>query len=191
MKQPVVVDIETKNSFNDVGSYDSKELDVSLVGLYDYATDSYKSFLEDELDRLWPFLEKSSYIIGFNSIYFDIPILNKYYVGDLNAFPQCDLLKELRDVWGKSAKLDAIAKGTLGVGKTGDGLKAITLYKEGKLKELADYCLDDVRITKDIYEFIKKEKKIIIETVTGFKEVKMKLAEPVGVDQKRNSTLPL
>ena len=53
MRQPVVVDIETKNSFTDVGSYESTLLDISLVGLYDYATDAYESFLETELDRLW------------------------------------------------------------------------------------------------------------------------------------------
>lgn len=191
MPQPVVIDIETKNSFNDVGSYDSTALDVSLVGLYDYATDSYESFLDTELDRLWPFLERSSFIIGFNSIHFDVPILNKYYAGDLIAFPQFDILKELKEVWGRTAKLDAIAHGSLGTGKTGDGLKAITLWKDGKIDELRDYCLADVRITKEIYEYAKNERRLRIETVTGIQEVKVNFKDPVGVDQKRNFTLPL
>ena len=191
MAKPVVVDIETKNSFQEVGSYESTLLDVSLVGLYDYETDTYKSFLADELDKLWPYLEKSSFIIGFNSIHFDIPILDKYYAGDLAAFPQFDILKELKDVWGKGAKLDLIAQATLGEGKTGDGLKAIELWKEGKIDELRDYCLADVRITKDVYEFAKREKHLKIETVTGVQEVKLKFKDPEGVDQKRNFTLPL
>ena len=191
MKQPVVVDIETKNSFQEVGSYDATMLDVSLVGLYDYATDAYESFLAEELDKLWPFLEKSSFIIGFNSIHFDIPILDKYYAGDLQAFPQLDILKELKEVWGKGAKLDSIAHATLGEGKSGDGLKAIELWKEGKIDELRDYCLDDVRITKDVYDFIKNERLLKIETVTGIQEVKLTIKDPEGVDQKRNFTLPL
>jgi len=41
----------------------------------------------------------------------------------------------------------------LGERKTGDGLKALRLWKEGKLQELADYCLQDVKLTRDIYEY--------------------------------------
>ena len=191
MPQPVVVDIETKNSFADIGSYESSGLDVSLVGLYDYATDTYESFLDTELDRLWPFFEKSSFIIGFNSIHFDIPILNKYYAGDLTSFPQFDILKELKETWGRTAKLEAIAQGSLNKGKTGDGLKAITLWKEGNIDELREYCLADVKITKEVYEYAKAEKRLRIETVTGIQEVKVQFKEPSGVDQKRNFTLPL
>ena len=42
---------------------------------------------------------------------------------------------------------------TLGKKKTGHGLQAIELYKEGKWEDLKRYCLDDVMLTKELFEF--------------------------------------
>jgi len=56
-KNEVVLDIETSNSFADVGKYDPSLLKVSLVGLYSYATDTYESFMEPDLPKLWRVLE--------------------------------------------------------------------------------------------------------------------------------------
>ena len=92
----VVFDIETKNVFQDVGRADPVLLDVSIVGLYDYETDSYHSFLEEEFKDMWPFFEKADMIIGFNSDHFDIPILNKYYSGDLFKIKSLDIMKEIK-----------------------------------------------------------------------------------------------
>ena len=50
----VVLDIETQNTFEDVGKADPSLLSISLVGLYQYETDTYTSYLEDELKGLWP-----------------------------------------------------------------------------------------------------------------------------------------
>jgi DEAD/DEAH box helicase domain-containing protein len=44
----------------------------------------------------------------------------------------------------------------LGVGKSGSGLDAIHYYRSGEIDKLKKYCLDDVRLTKEIYEFGKK-----------------------------------
>ena len=48
----VVFDIETKNFFQDVGKNDPSLLDIALVGIYDSETDSYTSYLENELNKL-------------------------------------------------------------------------------------------------------------------------------------------
>ena len=87
----IVFDIETKNTFQDVGSNDPASLDLSLVGIYDYENDSYQSFLEEDLGKLWPIFEKADMIIGFNSDHFDIPILNKYYSGNLGQIKSLDI----------------------------------------------------------------------------------------------------
>ena len=42
---------------------------------------------------------------------------------------------------------------TLKKGKSGHGLEAIRLFRQGKMDELKKYCLDDVRLTKEIYEY--------------------------------------
>lgn len=70
----VVFDIETSNTFQEVGSSDPAKLDIALVGVYDSGTDSYDSFLQDDFPRLWSLLEQIDMIIGFNSEHFDLPL---------------------------------------------------------------------------------------------------------------------
>src|SRR3989339_1815139 len=120
----IVLDIETKNFFNDVGKNDPTLLDIALVAIYDSLTDSYYSYVEEELPKLWPILERADMLIGFNSDHFDIPLLNKYYPGDLSKIKSLDLLKEVRASLGRRIKLDDLAEATLGKKKIGHGLEA-------------------------------------------------------------------
>src|SRR3989338_453461 len=92
MSNEVVLDIETQNTFEEVGGYFTDKLKVSLVGVYFYETDTYESYLEPELPKLFARLEKSGRIIGYNSIGFDMPVLNNYYTGNLLQLPQLDML---------------------------------------------------------------------------------------------------
>ncbi|TSD03092.1 MAG: hypothetical protein Athens071416_352 [Parcubacteria group bacterium Athens0714_16] len=149
----IFFDIETKNTFEDVGERNPVLLDLSLVGIYDSENEKYDSFLEDDLNRLWPILEKADSIIGFNSDHFDIPLLNKYYSGDLTKIKSVDIMKDIKKSLGRRIGLDAVAKATLGIGKTGHGMDAIEWWKKGEIDKIRQYCLDDVRITKDIYNF--------------------------------------
>jgi DEAD/DEAH box helicase domain-containing protein len=147
----VVVDIETKNSFFDVGAYDASKLDISVVGVYIAEDDKFICYEEHELDKLWPVLERATRIIGFNLIGFDYPVMQKSYHGKLSDLPTLDILYEFKKDHSFRIKLDSLAKDSLGVGKSGDGLQAIKFYEEGKIEELKNYCLDDVRITRDLF----------------------------------------
>ena len=89
----IVFDIETKNTFNEVGSNDATALDISIVCIYDSLDNKYYSFLEEELDNLWSIIEQADMLIGYNSDHFDIPLLNKYYQGDLTQIKSLDILK--------------------------------------------------------------------------------------------------
>lgn len=156
----IILDIETKNTFQEVGSNDPAKLDISLLVIYDYATDSYMTFMENTLSSLWPILEKTDLIIGYNSDHFDIPLLNKYYPGDLTVVGSLDLMLEIKNVVGRSLRLDNVAEATLGKGKSGHGLQAIEWWKEGKIDKIEKYCRDDVKVTKDIYEHALKHQKL-------------------------------
>ncbi len=149
----VVVDIETRNIFQDVGSNDPRELDISVVCLYDYETDTYHSFLQEEFGKLWPILENADMIITYNGDHFDIPLLDKYYNGDLSKIKSLDLLKEVKSVLGFRLKLDSIAQATLGKGKSGHGLEAVTWWKNGEIEKIIKYCKDDVKVTKEVYDY--------------------------------------
>lgn len=152
MRREVVLDIETQNTFQDVGAYNPSLLKVSFVGCYFYETDTYEGFFEQDLPKLWPRLERAERIIGYNLIGFDYPCLQSYYTGDIMKLPTVDLLAEIERRLGFRIKLDDVAQATLGVGKSGHGLMAVEYWRNGELDKLRDYCLQDVKVTRDVYE---------------------------------------
>ncbi len=149
----VVFDIETSNIFSDVGKNDPSLLDISIVGVYDSTTDTYSAFEQHEFSKMWPIFERADVLIGFNSEHFDMPLLNKYYAGDLTKIHHVDILKEIKNTFGRRMKLDQIAEGTLGIRKSGHGLEAVTWWRNGEKEKVKKYCLDDVKITKDVYDY--------------------------------------
>lgn len=169
----IVFDIETRNVFSDVGGNDPALLDLSLVGVWDSETDLYTSYLEEELGQLWPIFERADIIIGFNSDHFDIPILNKYYPGDLTKLKSLDILKEIQKSYGRRMKLDQLAEGTLGKKKSGHGLEAIEWWKKGEIDKIRQYCLDDVRLTKDLYDFAREHNKLTFKEGGKLYEIKL------------------
>ena len=182
----VVFDIETRNFFPDVGSNDPADLDIALVGLYDYETGKYDSFLQEDFDRMWSIIDKAEMLITFNGDHFDIPLLNKYYKkagrGDLKTIRSLDLFKEIKQTSGRWLKLDKVAEGTFGINKIGGGADAMVWWRQGEIEKIRQYCLDDVKLTKDIYEFALKNKKLMFKEGPFVKEIKLdtKHWEPVA-----------
>ena len=153
MSKEIVFDIETQNTFEEVGGYHTSKLKISVIGCYFYETDTYEAFEEHELPQLWPRLEQSDRLIGYNSDSFDLPIMNNYYSGDFLKFPRLDLLVEIQKALGFRLKLDDVAAATVGHRKSGHGLQAVEWWKQGEIQKIKDYCLQDVKITKDVYEY--------------------------------------
>ena len=168
----IIFDIETRNIFQDVNSTDSTALDISVLCLYDSLTDSYSSYLQEDLPKLWPIIEKADMLITFNGDHFDIPLLNKYYSGDLTKIKSLDLLAEIKKSLGRRIKLDTIAEATLGIKKSGNGLEAVTWWKEGKIEKIIKYCLDDVKITKEIYDYAMTNNKLKYKDIGSNGQIK-------------------
>lgn len=169
----IVFDIETRNVFTDVGKNDPSLLDISLVAIHDSLTNEYSSYLQEELNKLWPIIENADILIGFNSDHFDVPLLNKYYPGDLSKIKSLDILKEIQKAYGRRMKLDQLAEGTLGTKKSGHGLDAIKWWKEGNIQKIRDYCIDDVRITKEIYDYARANNKLLFKEGNVLNEIKI------------------
>lgn len=182
----IVFDIETSNLFQDVASNDPVALDMSVCCIYDYETNKYSSYTKETLSELWPIMEKADLLIGFNSDHFDIPILNKYYSGDLTKIKSLDLLKEVKNSLGRRIKLDTIAEATLGQNKSGHGLEAVVWWRNGEKQKVIDYCIEDVRITKEIYEYALKNK--LLKYAEG-KNIKDIVLDTTHWDKKDESTM--
>jgi len=186
MPREITLDIETADSFADVGKYDPTLLHVSLVGVYDSATGEYSHYLcdyardergnwvkdaearmtltRDGLADLWKLLQSADRVIGYNILNFDYGVLDRYYPGGIYQslkerkaqqprFETVDLLVEIEKSLGFRVKLDDVALATLGIGKTGHGLQAIEFFKKGEIDKLRDYCLNDVKVTWEVYKY--------------------------------------
>lgn len=160
----LVLDVETKNTFQEVGGqWNVKGLDVSFVGVYSYNQNKYLGFFEEKFEELGTLLQKAGLVVGFSLNRFDMPVLEKYFKFNVSALPTLDLLEEIELAYGARVSLNVLAQANLGMQKTqAHGLEAIRLWNEKKLKELEEYCLQDVRITKELYELIKRQKYVTI-----------------------------
>lgn len=160
----VFLDVETQKSFEEVGGYLPQELRVSFVGVCVrdgfQGKGEFKGYFEQDLPDLWPLLETADVIVGFNLINFDIEAMRPYYSGDPDSWNTLDLLLRFKEAAGHRIKLDSIAQETLGTSKTADGLQAIEYYRRGQLRELARYCLYDVAITRDVYDYGRRYRKL-------------------------------
>ncbi len=153
----VFLDVETQKTFDEVGGYFPDRLKISFVGICvrqgTTGQGEMQGYFEQDLPKLFPILEQADVVVGFNIDDFDMQTLVPYYQGDITNIPTLDLLTRIKKSAGHRIGLDAVAQETLGVGKTGHGLDAIKYYQTKQFEKLRDYCLQDVAITRDVYDF--------------------------------------
>ena len=125
-------------------------------------------------------------LIGYNSDHFDIPILNKYYPGDLTRIKSLDILKEIKNSLGRRIRLDLVAEGTLGRKKTGNGLEAVVWWKNGEIDKIKKYCIEDVKITKELYEYALKNGVLKYKDLSETREIKLDTSK---WEEKENTSI--
>ncbi|HSY51953.1 MAG TPA: ribonuclease H-like domain-containing protein [Thermoanaerobaculia bacterium] len=144
------------------------QLAIEKAGQRTYMSGSEKQILE----KFWEFFEGDSRFITFNGRQFDGPFLmirsaingivpKRDLVGYRYGYhPNCDLREALNFFGTTNARqfkfnLDLACK-VFGVetskGEGLDGRSVETWYRAGRHREIADYCLDDVRATCELYE---------------------------------------
>lgn len=168
-KNILVMDLETQKSFKEVGKVNLHKLKVSVAGVYDYLTGEYRAYEEREIMAVDKRLQDVGLLIGFNIRRFDLPVLAPYLFRPIDQIPVLDLLDAVEKERGHRASLDSIAGPTLKQHKTGHGAEALVMFKENRMDELKKYCLDDVRLTKDVYEFGCREGKILFTSSWDYK----------------------
>jgi DEAD/DEAH box helicase domain-containing protein len=149
----ITFDIESISDSAVRGRVDVSEQELTVVAIHDSATGECAAYTRDELPQLWPILEHADVLIGFNSNTFDVPLLNRYYPGDLVQIRSLDLLAEVANALGRRIRLQSLADATLGKGKSGDGLKAQDWWREGKYDKVKQYCIEDVKLTRALFDY--------------------------------------
>lgn len=179
----IIFDLETQNIFQDVGSTDPTALDISVGTFYDSHTNTYTTVTVDELTTVWPLLEQADALVGYNSNHFDIPLLNKYYPGDLTTIKSIDLLEEIRKSLGRRLRLDSVAEATVGAKKSAHGLQAVRWWREGKIDEIKKYCEQDVRITKKVFDYALKNGHVKFKDGSRKRDIPLDTAHWVEKDE--------
>ena len=182
MGERLVLDLETQREFSEVEGRKPELLLVSVAGVYSYEANRYDVYLEADLSTtLAPRLQAAELLIGFNIRRFDLPVLQPYLSYAVTTLPVLDIMEEVVKHLGHRLSLESLAQATLGRGKSGHGLEALRWFKEGKFDLITKYCLGDVKLTKELYEYGKEHGRLF--ATSRFSEDKLQI--PVFWPQRK------
>lgn len=148
------------------GWTDHGGMGVSCLCAYDSLERRYRVFFEDNRAEFEDLATSRDLLVGFNSIRFDDKVLEaeSWLRGGPKRY---DILREIwisqgldPDSFGyhhNGFGLDACATAEGLGGKTGHGAQAPKDWQRGRYGSLVDYCLEDVRLTRNLFHLILSE----------------------------------
>lgn len=148
----VYYDVETQRSADEVG-WNNVDLMLVAVGVTWSAADGFRHWSEAQVPSFVSYLSSFDKVISFNGDGFDSRVLSHY--GDVTAINRrsFDLLVDIKRRLGHRLSLNSIARATLNVGKTADGLQSLQWWKEGRVDLITAYCEQDVKVLVDIVHY--------------------------------------
>jgi DEAD/DEAH box helicase domain-containing protein len=189
MLNKIVLDLETQKSFDEVGGRNKFHLlKVSVAVAYSYPENKFFVFEERSIHKLEEILQEADLVIGYNVLHFDYEVLRPYFHFDPQTLPTLDLLVEVEKVLGHRIGLEALASATLASSKLASGMDAITFWRSGQMDKLKAYCTEDVKITRDLYNYALENKKLFYKDFFTKKEIRLELPEAVALPNKRKQT---
>lgn len=157
----VFFDVETQRAFDEVGGRrNTQKLGLSAAVTYSTADDDFHRYTEDQVEDLIAELKSADLVVGFNVLRFDYEVLEAYTPEPLKSLPTVDMLEHIHKRLGFRVSLDNLASTTLGTAKSADGLQAVRWYKQGRIQEILDYCQQDVEVTRQLYEYGRRNKHV-------------------------------
>ena len=152
-----VLDLETQRSAAEVGGWHRADrMGVSCGVLYDSKKDTFIEYLENHIMQLIEDLQDIDLVVGFNIKRFDYMVLKGYLNFNFSSLNTLDILEDIYTCLGFRLSLAHLAKETLGAAKKADGLQALKWWKDGRIRDIIDYCKMDVQLTRDLYLFGRK-----------------------------------
>lgn len=169
-----IFDIEIANTVESVGGWNNTgKMGIGICAMWQSKLERYRIYGERDVDLIREVLRKENEIGGFNIVNFDLPVAfgmekDEWMRSELRRemLPKCnDILRRIwislglnPDIFTKhhaGFKLDTVVQGTLNSkGKIAEGAIAPIWYQEGKVAEVANYCLDDVQLERQLCEFV-------------------------------------
>lgn len=158
----VYFDLETQNTFDDIGSRTQlHKLRVSVAVTFSTSDNAFHRYTEASVADLIAELKSAALIVGFNQLNFDFPVLSAYTQENLAGLPNVDMLDHLRLRLGFRVALDNVASATVGISKSADGLQAVRWWRAGDMENLFAYCEQDVEATRRLFEFGRQNRYVL------------------------------
>ena len=178
-------DLETQKSAEDVDGWGNIHLMGLAVGVvWDSLEQKYFSYLQNEASKLVEKLRTGNLVVGFNVKKFDYGVLQPYADFDLHEITTFDMLDDIKIKLNHRLSLNHLAENTLNSKKSADGLISLQWYKEGKIDKIVEYCQQDVKVTRDLFEYGEKHGYIKYKTRSG-------VAKDLKVDWKVDNLVNL
>lgn len=182
MERIVYFDLETKYSADEVGGWNRiEDMGMSVGVVWDSHDERFQVYLDHQVPDLVDHCRRADLVVGFNHVSFDYRVLAGARYADqqqrsqlhteLAGLSNFDMLVELKKQLGHRLKLEAVARPTLGTGKSADGLQALEWYKLGEIDKIIEYCKMDVQVTRDLYLHALEHGKLDYDSRSGIKSV--------------------
>ena len=166
-KNVLIYDVEILTPISDKEQLGRpSELEFGSAVMYDYSADRYSFYDQTSKDLLVGLLANNT-VVSFNGIQFDNIIVGKTDWKDIDLFqkvveskfekPFEDVMKEVEPekVFNGTLGLDVLCKNNLEVGgKSGPPENVPLLFESGLLSEVYEYNLNDVRLTRKLFEIV-------------------------------------
>jgi DEAD/DEAH box helicase domain-containing protein len=160
----IYLDVETLRLSHEVpGGWNSiRDFGLAIAVTWNLSG-GFRWWMEKDAGNLLTELSKFERIVTYNGERFDFIVLSAY--GNIKPLlsKSFDVLAEIQHLVGFRVKLDRVAAETLGIRKSGDGLQAVQLWRKGKIREVADYCKDDVEILMRLVAYARDHGHIIVD----------------------------
>ena len=147
-------DIETERASHEVGGWQNiQDLGVACAVTHSSQTNAFRAYRKAEIDALLDELKNADCIVGFNSIGFDIRVLQPFSNFNLKDIAHLDLMLDIKSAAGFRVGLNNCCGATFGEKKSSNGLEALDWWRAGREQEVIDYCQQDVALTRRLHEW--------------------------------------
>ena len=135
---------------------------ISIVGGYSYKYEHYRHWTDSLLPDLQKVIDEHDLIVGFNILNFDWKLLEAFGV-QIPRDKIYDIYLEIKRAanvgkFEKGFNLKNLALINNISQKSGHGAQAPEMWQQGKETEVIDYCLQDVKVTKELLDLIMEGK---------------------------------
>ncbi len=167
----IVLGLTTRNQ-RPPGVTDESELRKLGLGVavtYSYGSDNFTAWRQEYVNELIRTLMSAQLVVGWKTKGFDYKILTAYTGLPLNQVPTIDILTEVENALGYQIPAELITHATLEKRRRLMTDKAVAMWRNGRIRELAELVYEDVRLTRDIFSIVVRNRKIYYpKAPTGF-----------------------